>query len=132
MILFILATLLNLCCVLSSPAVRRAGSTATAVTSSTTAFPTGAFTFYWSNADNTSYGGYYPESDECPGTGTTCEEACGLGAVECGSDNMCYFPDLGDQCCFDFGCKFQGPVLRLRIILNLTFQTHVGLAQRAR
>ncbi|KAF2806106.1 uncharacterized protein BDZ99DRAFT_466382 [Mytilinidion resinicola] len=105
---FVLALFLNLCCVLGSPAVRRADTatpTSTLQSSSTT--PSAAATsqsFLWSNGQNTSYGGYYPEWDVCPGVGTTCEQACGLGAVKCGSySDTCYFPRLGDTCCSDTG-----------------------------
>ncbi|KAF2498958.1 hypothetical protein BU16DRAFT_309957 [Lophium mytilinum] len=103
--IFAFPLFLNLCYVLSSPAVRRADlSTPTSIPQPSSTTPSDSDWFWWSNGQNTTYGGYYPEWDQCPKEGTTCEEACGLGAVECGTlGNNCYFPGLGDQCCYQWG-----------------------------
>ncbi|KIW64492.1 hypothetical protein PV04_09421 [Phialophora macrospora] len=45
---------------------------------------------------------YEPDPTTCTGSGTTCEEVCGLGYISCGDPNTspwCYNPDIGEPCC---------------------------------
>ncbi|CAA9964074.1 hypothetical protein PTMSG1_07433 [Pyrenophora teres f. maculata] len=49
--------------------------------------------------------GYYPESDICNGSGTTCPEVCGANTVECPSNTpnflSCHSTLDGTHCCTD-------------------------------
>jgi len=49
--------------------------------------------------------GYYPETETCNGSGTTCAEVCGAETVECPSNDSsfltCHSTLDGSHCCAD-------------------------------
>ncbi|EDU46902.1 hypothetical protein PtrSN002B_011498 [Pyrenophora tritici-repentis] len=57
--------------------------------------------------------GYYPQSDICNGSGTTCQEICGADKVECPSSNpnflRCHSTLDGTHCCTDGTGNACGP-----------------------
>jgi hypothetical protein len=63
--------------------------------------------------------GYTPGQRTC-GTGLTCEEACGVGSVQCPSNDRdihCHFPSTGTHCCTDgTGSKLYCSLTRQTIV----------------